>query len=158
MISEGSCEIPLQSLLDHTVQRIFLIPGLKFETTESSKFEILYKWGCDGSGGHSRYKQEFNENPGRSDENIFMASLVPLHFRCHNEKKNDYQIIWENPLYSSTRFYRPIMFEYIKETIESTKQVVEKIENQIKKLNPTLISIGCGFVSVTNAHIRLSWQ
>jgi len=137
-VSESASNIPLQNLLDHTVQRIFQIPTIQI-ISQSYNFEMIYKWGCDGSGGHSRYKQIFKTQPDKTDADIVMASLVPLQLRC--KRNESYFTIWENPRYSSTRFCRPIMFEYIKETKESTRRLVDHIENQIKTLIPTTITI-----------------
>jgi len=72
---------------------------------------------------------------------IVMASLVPLQLRCKRNENNSYFTIWENPRNSSTRFCRPIMFEYIKETKESTRRLVDHIENQIKTLIHTTFTI-----------------
>ncbi|EFN60836.1 hypothetical protein EAG_00223, partial [Camponotus floridanus] len=54
-ISEHRCEIPLQNLLDHTALRILQIDKIKKLEENMDNFEILYKWGCDGSSGHSQY-------------------------------------------------------------------------------------------------------
>jgi len=64
-VSESSSNIPLQNLLDHTVQRIFQIPTIQI-ISQSYNFEMIYKWGCDGSGGHSRYKQIFKTQPEKN--------------------------------------------------------------------------------------------
>lgn len=61
-------------------------------------------------------------NLKKTDADIVMASLVPLQLRC--KRNESYFTIWENPRYSSTRFCRPIMFEYIKETKESTRRLL----------------------------------
>lgn len=42
-----------------------------------NNLKIVYKWGMDGSGGHSMYKQNFS-NSTLSDEYIFLVACVPL--------------------------------------------------------------------------------
>jgi len=80
-ISETSVTVKLQVLLDHTAER------------------LVSKWGCDGSSGHSEYKQSF-ENEGATDANMFLISLVPLRMTGTNS------LFWENPRPSSTRLCR----------------------------------------------------
>lgn len=49
-------------------------------------------------------------------------------------------VIWENPQPSSTRFCRPIKFEFIKESDEIIRSEKENIENKIHNLSPTHIN------------------
>lgn len=99
---------------------------------------MLYKWGCDGSGGHSTYKQRFTgeERETSSDAYLFATCLVPLRLQT-----NDHKILWNNPRPSSTRFCRPIKIAYQKETSELAKNEIGKIENQIKDILPTKVLI-----------------
>lgn len=75
-----------------------------------SNCTIVYKWGCDGSSGHSIYKQKFDD-PEKTDEFMFIISLVPI--RVLTE---DGQVIWQNPWPSSPRLCRIIKFVYKKES------------------------------------------
>lgn len=136
-ISEYRCEIPLQNLLDHTASRISAISSIEKLQENMDNFEIIYKWGCDGSSGHSEYKQKFGPSApsSTSDSDLFLFSLVPLQFRC--TIKEDNFIIWKNPRPSSTTFCRPIKFIFAKETAESTLKEVKDIETQIEDLNAT---------------------
>jgi hypothetical protein len=66
---------------------------------------------------------------------MFLTSLVPL--QLYNEKSGgDKVIIWQNPRPSSTRFCRPIRFQFKKETTELTVQEPTDIEEQISRLIP----------------------
>jgi len=62
IISESFCEIKLQDLLNHTSKRIFEIPLIHFNEDYLNEFEIIYKWGCDGSNGQSLYKQQYHNS------------------------------------------------------------------------------------------------
>lgn len=97
-ISEYRCEIPLQNLLDHTASRISAISSIEKLQENMDNFEIIYKWGCDGSSGHSQYKQKFGPSApsSTSDSDLFLFSLVPLQFRY--TIKEDNFIIWKNPV------------------------------------------------------------
>ena len=59
---------------------------------------LIYKWGCDGSSGHSTYKQKFSEeeNMYQQDNNLFVISMVPLRL------SNGTDIVWQNPQPSVT--------------------------------------------------------
>ncbi|XP_025407568.1 uncharacterized protein LOC112681536 [Sipha flava] len=102
-----------------------------------NNFELLCKWGCDGSSSQARYKQITSSNFNDSD--IFMFSLVPLQLRCTKINNPKTILLWKNPRPSSTRYGRPIKFEYKKKTIESTLEEVNAVEEEIKSLIPTLV-------------------
>ncbi|XP_050539382.1 uncharacterized protein LOC126904405 [Daktulosphaira vitifoliae] len=97
-------EVSLQALLDHTVERLFLVQKPVIDLLpeiELDKFILYSKWGFDGSSGHSPYKPTFC-SPGSSDSAVFITSLVPLRL------VNDDQIIRQNTRPASTRYCRPI--------------------------------------------------
>jgi hypothetical protein len=70
--------------------------------------------GYDGNSGQSQYKQkcigDSTSTPITTDQSMFMFSLAPLELRCFPEiinnsrKSNNFHIIWQNPLPSSTIF------------------------------------------------------
>jgi hypothetical protein len=147
-ITESACKIPIQNLLDHTINRIFKTNSIATIEPSMSNFEILCKWGCDGSSGQAQYKMKFQLDPSTiiSDNDLFMFSLVPIQLRClMNEKVF---VIWQNPRPSSTRFCRPIKFMLMKETIENTRKEVEVIETQISSLSPTIVTFQDNILSV----------
>ncbi|KAE9522334.1 hypothetical protein AGLY_017280, partial [Aphis glycines] len=155
-IGESSCKIPLQDLLDHTTNRIFQVPEVCKISLNSTKLEMLYKWGCDGSSGQSQYRQNFNDDSLITDETMFMFSIVPLELRSHsevNDVENNYEVIWTNPSPSSTKFCRPIKYIFKKETIESTKEEVKDIETQILKLVNTDVIFNESIVHVKHTLI-----
>ncbi|KAL4152921.1 hypothetical protein QTP88_000754 [Uroleucon formosanum] len=123
-------EVSLQALLDHTVQRLFLVQEpviVLLQENESDKFILYSKWGFDGSSGHSSYKQAFCSTES-SDSAVFITSIVP--FRLVNGDK----IIWQNPRLASTRYCRPIKIEFIKESTDTSIAEKEKVQSQINKL------------------------
>lgn len=134
-VTESYFKIELQHLLDHTITRLFLISDIPPVDLTMNNFEILCKWGCDGSSSQARYKQITSSNFNDSD--IFMFSLVPLQLRCTKINNPKTILLWKNPRPSSTRYCRPIKFEYKKETIESTLEEVNAVEEEIKSLIPT---------------------
>ncbi|KAL4126307.1 hypothetical protein QTP88_010529 [Uroleucon formosanum] len=141
-VTEISCEIPLQDLLNHTTKRILQIPTIKSMEQTMTNLEIIYKWGCDGSSGQAQYNQNFSglTSSSTTDSDLFMFSLVPLKLQCSVNQK--ILTIWQNPTPSSTRFCRPIKFMLKKETKENTLLEVADIEKQIKNLIATNLTIG----------------
>ncbi|XP_043478801.1 uncharacterized protein LOC122509098 [Leptopilina heterotoma] len=137
-VSEISAEVKLQSLLNHTCDRILMVQtdvinSLDVEVVKNLR--LICKWGCDGSSGQSEYKQKFTSDDS-SDSHMFLTSLVPLQILGFDENLKKNVVIWKNPKPSSTRFCRPIHIQFIKETVESTLSEKQNIDNQIASLQP----------------------
>lgn len=79
-ISDISAEVELQTLIDHTVTRIMTIQNSVLDRIHNDEnLTIIIKWGCDGSSGHSNYKQKFDDSTtSSSDSELFVISMVPL--------------------------------------------------------------------------------
>ncbi|KAG8179922.1 hypothetical protein JTE90_025247 [Oedothorax gibbosus] len=72
-ITETAAQVPLQDLLDLTVKRLSQVQSevlLQHALGEVTEIQMIYKWGLDGSGGHSIYKQSFMNNPQYGDSHI----------------------------------------------------------------------------------------
>lgn len=98
-----------------------------FETKNDVVLEC--KWGFDGSGGHSVYKQKY-ENQNSSDEFLFVTAFVPLRIRDWATE----EILWENDRHSSCRFCRPLKIIYTKETPDVINAVKRSIDAEIQYL------------------------
>lgn len=64
----------MQALLDHTARRILQTQVEVIKSLPQDKVEnltLIFKWGCDGSSGHSNYKQKYTDCH-QSDSNIFL--------------------------------------------------------------------------------------
>lgn len=134
IFTETHAEIELQALLDLTVQRLW--KTLKIDTNEKLlNLKLISKWGFDGASGQSFYKQVFTDNiidiDKPRDESVFAISLVPLRLVSGDK------IIWQNPQPSSTKWCRPIKFEFIKESDEIIRRERENIDNKINNLSVT---------------------
>ncbi|XP_077272350.1 uncharacterized protein LOC143902954 isoform X2 [Temnothorax americanus] len=108
------------------------------KTLSEKKLEnltLIGKWGCDGSSGHSQYKQKLDENSS-SDESVFFTSYVPLQLIHVDTLTKETTVVWKNPRPSSPRFCRPIKIECAKESVDLTKKTTDYVEQQIKNLNP----------------------
>ena len=61
-VTETYALVSLQSLLNHTIQRLLLAvePVIRtLQNEELNQLQLISKWGFDGSSGHSSYKQAF---------------------------------------------------------------------------------------------------
>lgn len=148
-INEHSAKVPLQDLLDHTAIRIIeqtdtiteavaKIPG-----DEKLSCTLISKWGFDGASGHSEYKQKFT-SPDISDDSIFSTTLVPLQMKSRND------ILWHNPVPSSTRFCRPIHLQFQKETKQLCQEEETSVKQEIGQLQPTTIIMDTTDTTLTN--------
>lgn len=133
-VTETSASVTLQELLNHTVERILssqcdVIKSLPCNRTY--EFQLISKWGCDGTSGQSRFKQIFqNDNGTQSDANMFVTSLVPLQLiSCHENDSKSF-VLWKNPRPSSPRFCRPLRIEFLQETVETIKIRVDDTKKQ----------------------------
>ena len=93
-VTESLAEVDLQSLLNHTAERLVLYLEEVIKTlTESGRkhMKLSTKWGCDGSQ-QTQFNQKFEDN-SNSDASIFQCSMVPLQLTCGVNKN----VIWQNP-------------------------------------------------------------
>lgn len=83
--------VPLKDLFIHTTQRLVQVQAnliLQNISDDCDTIEVYYKWGIDGSGGHSIYKQHFANNSEYADSNIILCTIVPL-CESNAKKKNN---------------------------------------------------------------------
>ena len=136
-VTESCASVNLQTLLNHTISRILKNKTEELENIGSDTMTLVSKWGCDGSSGHSEYKQGFDKE-NVTDANMFLTSLVPLQL---HERENDSLVLWKNTRPSSTRFCRPVKFQFASETPENTKSEVARMETEIKNLTDSVVKI-----------------
>lgn len=143
IISEISAEVPMQAIVDHTIDRLAIaqaeVLNHVFEHFAIASIKMYFKWGCDGAAGQSRYKQQF-ENEDSDDSFIFSISMVPLRMTIKTEK-NEEVIVFQNPSTSSTIYCRPIKIFLKQEKEEFVKLEIENIKNQIQHLQPSPVKI-----------------
>ena len=144
-VTEDSAKVPLQSLLDHTALRIIQEQKEKITETieklegdEQLNCELMCKWGFDGSSGQSEYKQK-STTCTLDDSSIFCTTLVPLQLQFKDS------ILWQNPVPSSSRFFRPIHLQFKKETSELSQEENASIQDEIKKWQPTKITLDINY-------------
>lgn len=145
-ICPSTAEVPLQLLTDHTIQRLFVsrednvAPYLE----RTGKFSVIFKWGCDGSSNHSKYKMPFmeeieGEQRWINDSHIFLMCIVPLRIVFHDNNSNKDYVVWNNDLPSSINLCRPLKMVFQKENAALTKTEVANVNYQISQLTPTVL-------------------
>lgn len=144
-VNESGAKVELQAILNKTIERLFASQVDAFKNLSScASFTLFSKWGCDGSSGHSTYKQKF-EKSDQSDEFLFVFSFVPLRLVTESGI-----VAWQNPRPSSTMFCRPIKFIFSKETTAFTISETNEVLKEIEELQPTKVSIFEREVSVNH--------
>lgn len=140
IITDTEARIPLQDLLDLTIQRLVQVQleVLQRMPSDITTVDVMYKWGLDGSGGHSIYKQNLSSSQ-YGDSNIILSTIVPLEMSA--KTNNSKQIYWKNTKSSSPRYCRPIGFQLLKETSVNMKKEYDLVESQISKLKPTIVTV-----------------
>lgn len=139
-VTESSAEVELQSLLDHTANRILqsqkdVLDRVPNESLD--KISLVGKWGFDGSTGHSEYKQCFSD-PTLEDSSLFVTSYVPLQLIMKSDNEENSVVLWKNPRPSSTRYCRPIRFRYLKETAEVSVGEEAYFKEKMSNMQPTV--------------------
>ena len=137
-IDETSAEVKLQTLLDHTCSRILqiqdeVINAIDEETLGNLRF--IFKWRCDGSSGHSQYKQNFIDLEC-SDASIFMTSLVLLQLLSSNILNGHEIVVWKNQRPPSPQYCRPIKIQFSHENTNLTCAEKEIMDSRIASLVP----------------------
>ncbi|XP_043864027.1 uncharacterized protein LOC122757015 [Drosophila mojavensis] len=112
-ICEKKAEVPLQSLLNHTADRILKLQEDVLEVVpNATHYKLIVSYGFDGSTGQSSYKQYFQSDEFNTmDHSLFVSTIIPLRLTDEHNR-----IIWLNRTPQSIRFCRPLKIEFVKET------------------------------------------
>ena len=129
-INESICQIPLQSLLDHTAKRLLLALQPIFSNDVIQNLLLMFKVGFDGTHCNS-YKQQWG-NKDEDDHHIFFTSVVPFELINIDTK----EVLWRNLRPSSVRLCRPLRMQFVRESTEVSKNEETWINNEISCLNP----------------------
>lgn len=149
--TEVESEVPLQSLLDHTANRLMLVQKEAVTGTGIDKLTLFSKWGFDGSSSHTQYMQKFASETS-DDKYMFLSSLVRLRLIAEHENGQTI-VLWQNPRPSSPRFCRPMKLQYKKESVELSKQEKCNIDNQINNLSDTKVMLDEKEYSITHTPV-----
>jgi len=92
-ITDNVAEVPLQSLLNHTAERIvqlqkdIIIGSMEYSKTTELEAILICSWGFDRSSGHSAYKQRYSDMSvsNTNDENFcyYAYTVTSINFVKH---------------------------------------------------------------------------
>jgi hypothetical protein len=130
--------VSMQSVLDHTTSRVLdsimdTIHSLQRENR--GRLLVIYfyfKYGCDGSSGFSKYKQQ-SENL-EDDSTMFASNLVPLQMTCVVNGRR--VTLYHNQLSNSPFGCRPLRFCFQKETNTVIRTEGNRMKNEAENLVP----------------------
>ena len=151
---KGHCaEVPLQSLCNHTVERLCKYLDLilsQLSDVELTQLRLYFKYGSDGSSSQSNYKQKFVDENNHliDDSSIYVSSLVPLQLVTIKVDGSIGKIVWENDKPSSPMYCRPIRIRYAKEATELILQEKNILEEQIANIQSHSFNILSSSVNV----------
>lgn len=144
-VSNCAVSIELSNLLENTAARIVsTLSKEQLKQIDKCDLQLMCKWGCDGLSTLSEYKQASAAQNVPDYRSIFMASLVPLRIRKKEDTDSpstSFHDVWINSTPGSKSFCRPICFEYTKESAFNTQKLVDRIEKEIKCMEPITIAI-----------------
>ena len=127
--SSANVQAPLQGILDHTLSRILLdkevadsVTRISHKYNQAVDFELLCKWGLDGSGGHPIFKQASNDDEERVPGNLLTSHLIALQVVAIAD--NEVTIVYDNVCHNSSISCRPLRYWYTKETKENVKEEI----------------------------------
>ena len=131
--------VPLQSLLDHTVERLLDNQDIQLQIDrllamnddQPILLEFLYKWGMDGTSGTGKFKQLADREhvPGA----LFATNMVAL--QLVSIVKGKIFILYDNCLCNSSAAVRPIRHLFKKESTEIIKEEDQRVKAEISNLS-----------------------
>ena len=146
-------KVPLQSLLDHTVQRLLEFQDIQEQLDRLTAMndgdppylELIFKYGFDGTTV-GKFKQLSDDlvDPGK----LFASNLVILQLVTF--VKGRIFILYDNGLCNSSVSVRAIHHQYVKETTEVVKMEDERLEAEINALEKFewTESIKIGYIAI----------
>lgn len=114
--------------------------SLEIRGDNETQYELIGKWGMDGSTGQQIFNQKWQNEEYLEyvdEKSVFMISFVPLQLVSIRSEK----VIWKNERPSSIRYCRPIQFEFVKENKENVDKEYRNICEQIQNLSPTEVEL-----------------
>ena len=149
-VTEMCMSVSLQSLCDHTATQLIALQEKQITSIKSElandeiiNCTVLYKYGADGSGSHSKYSLPINEELSENNDEtcIFATFLCPVQVWIN--VGGNKELLWQNPVPSSPIYCRPVKLEFIKETDEAIIKEFDRMATEITNINPTILEGIC---------------
>lgn len=91
------------------------------------------------------------------DGSLFVSFYCPLQLICKSNAYDPDQIVWKNPRPSSTRYCRPIHFQFAKETKELSVEQEAYFKNKISnlRLSSFIFNSSCEIKALHSLHLTM---
>uniref|UniRef100_A0A182I9D6 Uncharacterized protein n=1 Tax=Anopheles arabiensis TaxID=7173 RepID=A0A182I9D6_ANOAR len=120
-VSETKASVGLQAVLNHTASRII----------NMKKDKIIQNF-------DSENKFDGVNESMVTDSELLVTAFSPIRL---SQSENDGNIFWLNLLPQSTRYCRPVVIEYVKESKEKVLESINFIKTEISNLIPFKIDL-----------------
>ena len=135
--TDYSASVDLQSLIDHTTYRLLKILNKSVKAPEKSTLIFIHKVGFEDSTGQSLYKTSTEDKISISyveEQSLFFSCTIPIKLYIGESGES----LWTNEKPSSTLYYRPVRFQYVKESADVITQEYNYFKNS--NLKPTVFN------------------
>ena len=130
--------VGLQSLLNQTLSSILHDQDVASQVKRLSEehphidFQLVSKWGLDGSKGHPIPKMVSEDDAERIPGALLSSHLVPLQLVAFCEEEA--HIVFDNSACNSASACRPIRYWFTDETKPHVEEELERMEQEIQSL------------------------
>ena len=146
IVSDYHAQNSLQSMLERTVERLLLVPGVQERIAEIKKklkgkkvtLTFRYKWGFDGTLGGSVYREGTGSGEDNNVENILLSQMAFLELRCLETG----ELVTRNQFANSASGMRPLRISFEPESVENVRQEHERLTLEAAAVTPVDIEEG----------------
>ena len=146
IVTDYLAQNSLQSMLERTVQRLLLVPGVQERIAEIKKnangkkvtLTFRYKWGFDGTLGGNVYREGTGSAEANMVENILLSQMAFLELRCVETG----ELVTRNQFANSSSGMRPLRISFEPESVENVHVEHERITREAAAVTPIDIDEG----------------
>ena len=115
-LQERCAKVSMKDALYHQISKILLEEDLVnrmknlLEKNPSLKFELIYKYGADGSSSYAHYRN------AKNDTKIFASNLVPIFIIATDEVTGESENLWANYFANSAYGVVPLRWAFEEES------------------------------------------
>jgi hypothetical protein len=145
-IMETEAYVPMQNLMDHTVERIFSkdeeltqkMKDLALKNGGELKLTMTFKYGMDGCGSFSPFNQKDSKGKIQDLSSIVTSQMVPL--QATAKVCGEKVIVYQNKAPNNASSCRPIRISYEKETKTTIRTESSRMQSEVMNLQTVILS------------------
>ena len=146
IVSDYNAQNSLQSMLERTVERLLLVPGVQERIAEIKRnangkkvtLTFRYKWGFDGTLGGPVYREGAGSAEVNMVENVLLSQMAFLELRCLETG----ELVTRNQFANSSSGMRPLRISFEPESVANVRQEHERITLEAAAVTPVDIEEG----------------